>query len=72
LSWRRPALVRQRNAASQPPGDHLLAKEVDALAGPAAAQLTSSARCFVNDRESPWMTLIMGTRRARAGLAIQL
>jgi hypothetical protein len=33
--------------------DPLLAKEVTATGGPAAAQLESDAGCSVNDRESP-------------------
>jgi hypothetical protein len=33
--------------------DHLLAKEVAATGGPAAAQLKSTAVCSVTDRESP-------------------
>jgi hypothetical protein len=47
--------------------DPLLAKEVTAPAGPAGAQVTSNAGCSVNDRESPWVTLLTGTCRARAG-----
>jgi hypothetical protein len=34
-------------------GDPLLAKEVDAHAGPAATQAKSAPGCTVNDRESP-------------------
>ena len=45
--------------------DPLLAKEVAATAGPAAAQVKSTAGCAVTDRESPWVTLLTGTRRAR-------
>src|SRR5216683_2726130 len=45
--------------------EHLLAKEVAAPAGPAAAQVNSIVSCSVNDRESPWVTLLTGTRRAR-------
>jgi hypothetical protein len=41
---------------------------VTATARPAAAQLESDAGCSVNDRESPWMTLLTGTWRARPGL----
>ena len=47
--------------------DHLLAKEVAVPAGPAAAQVKSSAGCSVTDRESPWVTLLTGTWRAWAG-----
>jgi len=50
------------------PDDHLLAKEVAAPAGPAVAQVKSTATCSVNDRESPWVTLLTGTWRAHAGL----
>ena len=46
----------------------LLAKEVATPAGPAAAQLKGSAGCSVNDRESPWVTLLTGTRRPRRRL----
>jgi hypothetical protein len=45
--------------------DHLLAKEVAAPAGPAAVQVKASAGFSVNDRESPWVTLLTGTWRAR-------
>ena len=38
----------------------LLAKEVDAPAGPAATQARSAAAWSVNDRESPWVTLLTG------------
>ena len=48
--------------------DPLLAKEVTAPARPAAAQVRSAAGCSVNDRESPWVTLLTGTWRARVGL----
>jgi hypothetical protein len=34
--------------------------------GPAAAQVKSNAGCPVNDRESPWATLVTGTWRARS------
>jgi hypothetical protein len=43
--------------------DHLLAKEVATIGGPAAAQVRSNAGCPVNARESPWVTLL----RARGG-----
>jgi hypothetical protein len=39
-------------------GDPLLAKVVAATGGPAAAQLKSTAACSVNDRESPYATLL--------------
>ena len=45
--------------------DHLLSKEVTAPAGPAAAQVKGTAVCSANDRESPWVTVVTGTRRAR-------
>ena len=47
----------------------LLAKAVAAPGGPAAAQVKSTAGCSVNDRQSPWVTLLTGTWRARPGLA---
>ena len=47
----------------------LLAKEVAATGGPAAARVKSTAGCSVNDRQSPWVTLLTGTWRARLGLA---
>jgi hypothetical protein len=50
------------------PLDLLLAKEVDAPGGPAAAQVESAAGCSVSDRESPWVTLLTGTWRARTKL----
>src|SRR6476661_1356654 len=46
----------------------LPAKEVAAACGPAVAQARSAAGCSVNDRESPWVTLLTGTRRARPDL----
>ena len=49
--------------------DPLLAKEVAATGGPAAARVKSTAGCSVNDRQSPWVTLLTGTWRARLGLA---
>ncbi len=49
-------------------GGPLLAKEVAATGRPAAAQVKHSAGCSVNDRESPWVTLLTGTWRARARL----
>jgi hypothetical protein len=45
--------------------DYLLAKEVAAPTGPAAAQVTSISGCSVTDRESPWVTALTGTWRAR-------
>jgi hypothetical protein len=48
--------------------DSLLAKEVTATSGPAAAQVKRAAGCSVNDRESPWVTALTGTWRARARL----
>jgi hypothetical protein len=45
--------------------DPLLAKEVDAPAGPAAAQFKCAAGCAVNNRESPCVTPLTGTGRAR-------
>ena len=45
--------------------DPLLAKEVAAPAEPAAVQVTSNIGCSVNNRESPWVTLLTGTYRAR-------
>ena len=47
--------------------DPLLAKEVAAPGGPAAAQVRHTADCPVNDRESPCVTLLTGTWRARRG-----
>jgi len=47
-------------------GEHLLA----ATAGPAAAQVKSSAGCSVTDRESPWVTVLTGTWRARSCWAL--
>jgi hypothetical protein len=44
-----------------------LAKVVAAAAGPAAAQVRCAAGCPVNDRESPWVTLLTGPWRARPG-----
>jgi hypothetical protein len=41
--------------------------KVAATAGPGAAQVKGSAGCSVNDRESPSVTLLTGTRRARLG-----
>ena len=46
--------------------DPQLAKEVTAP-GPAAVQASSCAGCPVNDRESPWVTLLTGTWRAQGG-----
>src|SRR5215475_2966583 len=46
--------------------DPLLAKEVVATGGPAAAQAKSNAGCPVSARESPYVTLVTGTRPARA------
>jgi hypothetical protein len=34
---------------------------------PAAAQVNRVAGCYVNERESPWVTLFTGTWRARLG-----
>jgi len=48
--------------------DHLLAKEVAATGGPAAAQVKRAAGCSVDDRESPCVTVLTGTWRARATL----
>ena len=48
--------------------DPLLAKEVTATAGPAAAQVKGTAGCSVSDRESPWVTLLTGTWRAWSAL----
>src|SRR5262249_6543495 len=48
--------------------DSLLAKEVAAACGPAVAQARSAAGCSVNDRDSPWVTLLTGMWRARATL----
>jgi hypothetical protein len=56
----------RRPARSTP--DPLLAKEVTATGGPAAAQLKGTTRCTVNDRESPWVTALTDTWRARAGI----
>ena len=39
----------------------LLVKVVAATGGPAAAQVKGAAGCSVNDRESPWVTLLAGT-----------
>ena len=50
-----------------PANDHLLAKEVAAASRPAVAQAKSAAGCSVTDRESPWLTPLTGTWRARAG-----
>jgi hypothetical protein len=47
--------------------DPLLAKEVAAIGGPAAAQVKSTAGCPVSARESPRATLLTGTWRARLG-----
>src|SRR5215471_21369314 len=52
------------------PLNPLLAKEVAAPAGPAAAQVKGTAVCSVNDRESPWVTLLTGTPRARAEVLV--
>jgi hypothetical protein len=46
--------------------DPLLAKGVAARGGPVAAQVKASGGCSVSDRESPWVTLLTGMRRARA------
>jgi hypothetical protein len=43
--------------------DPLLAKEVAATSGPAATQVKSNAGCPVSARESPYVTLVTGTRR---------
>ena len=48
--------------------DSLLAKVVATTAGPAVAQVKSSAGCSVNGRESPWVTLLTGTWGARSAL----
>jgi hypothetical protein len=42
--------------------------EVAATGGPAVAQVKHGAGCSVNDRDSPWVTVLTGTWRARAGL----
>jgi hypothetical protein len=55
-------------ATRQAPDNHLLAKEVAAPAGPAAAQVKNKAGCPVNDRESSYVTLLTGTWRARSEL----
>ena len=39
-----------------------------ATGGPAVAQVKRAAGCSVNDRESPWVTLLTGMWRARGGL----
>jgi hypothetical protein len=52
--------------------DSLLAKEVAATTGPAAAQVTSAACCSVNDRESPWVTFLTDTWRARRAGTVSL
>ena len=48
-------------------GDSLLAKVVAATGGPAAAQLKSSAACYVNDRESPYATFLTARGGHRRG-----
>src|SRR5262245_1148671 len=48
--------------------DPLLAKEVAAAGRPAAAQAKNSTAYSVIDRESPWMTALTGTWRARTRL----
>jgi hypothetical protein len=57
--------MSQLNCAMRPNPDPLLAKEMAAITGPAAAQVKRSAGCSVNDRESPWLTALTGTWRAR-------
>jgi len=59
-------------ATRQAPDDHLRAKEMAAIGGPAAAQAKSHAGCSVIDRESPWVTLLTGMRRARVRLLAAL
>jgi hypothetical protein len=66
-SWARLTATAARSRAHEDlrRRDPCLQREVAAANGPAATQVKSGAVCSVTDRESPWLTLLTGTWRAR-------